>query len=37
MTWLIVGDRKKIEKSIRDLNLGEVHFITTEGKETKTF
>jgi len=37
MTWLIVGDRKKIEKSIRDLKLGEVHFITTEGKETKTF
>jgi len=37
MTWLIVGDRKKIEKSLRDLNLGEVHFITTEGKETKTF
>ncbi|HEU4860084.1 MAG TPA: pitrilysin family protein, partial [Chitinophagaceae bacterium] len=37
MTWLIVGDRKKIEKSIRDLNLGEIHFITTEGKEIKTF
>jgi zinc protease len=37
MTWLIVGDRKKIEKSLRDLNLGEIHFITTEGKETKTF
>lgn len=37
MTWLIVGDRKKIEKSIRDLNLGEVHFINTEGKEIKTF
>ncbi len=37
MTWLIVGDRKKIEKNIRDLNLGEVHFINTEGKEIKTF
>jgi len=37
MTWLIVGDRKKIEKSIRDLNLGEIHFINSEGKETKTF
>jgi zinc protease len=37
MTWLIVGDRKKIEKSIRDLNLGELHFINSEGKETKTF
>jgi len=37
MTWLIVGDRKKIEKSIRDLNFGEIHFINSEGKETKTF
>jgi zinc protease len=37
MTWLIVGDRKKIEKGIRDLNLGEIHFINSEGKETKTF
>jgi zinc protease len=37
MTWLIVGDRKKIEKSIRDLNLGELHFINSEGKEIKTF
>jgi len=36
-TWLIVGDRKKIEKSIRDLNLGEIHFIDTEGKEKKVF
>lgn len=36
-TWLIVGDRKKIEKNIRDLNLGEIHFINSEGKETKTF
>jgi predicted Zn-dependent peptidase len=37
MTWLIVGDRKKIEKSIRDLNLGEIHFINSEGKENKVF
>lgn len=37
MTWLIVGDRKKIEKSIRDLNLGEIHFINSEGKEKKIF
>lgn len=36
-TWLIVGDRKKIEKSVRDLNLGEIHFIDTEGKEKKVF
>ena len=37
MTWLIVGDRKKIEESIRKLNLGEIHFIDTEGKEKKIF
>lgn len=37
LTWLIVGDRKKIEKSIRDLNLGEIHFIDSEGKEVKGF
>ena len=36
-TWVIVGDRKKIEKGIRELNLGEVHFINVEGKEAKGF
>ena len=37
MTWIIVGDRAKIEKKIRDLNLGEIHLINSEGKETKGF
>jgi len=36
-TWVIVGDRKKIEKGIRELNLGEIHFIDVEGKEAKGF
>jgi zinc protease len=37
MTWIIVGDRSKIEQKIRDLNLGEVHIIDSEGKENKGF
>lgn len=36
-TWVIVGDKAKIEKDIRDLNLGEIHVIDTEGKEVKAF
>jgi predicted Zn-dependent peptidase len=30
--WIVVGDRAKIEAGIRELNLGEVHIITPEGK-----
>ncbi len=37
LVWLIVGDRTKIEKGIRELNLGELHFIDAEGKEKKVF
>lgn len=37
MIWIIVGDRSKISKSIVDLKLGEIHYINSEGKETKTF
>ena len=37
MIWIVVGDRSKISKSILDLNLGEVHYIDSEGKETKMF
>lgn len=29
--WMIVGDRAKIEKPIRDLNLGEIRFIDSNG------
>jgi len=31
LVWVIVGDRKKIEKGIRDLNLGEIRFIDPDG------
>ncbi|HUQ97534.1 MAG TPA: pitrilysin family protein [Chitinophagaceae bacterium] len=37
MVWVIVGDRSKIEKGIRDLKLGDIHFIDSEGKEEKGF
>jgi len=32
LTWVIVGDLKKIEKPVRDLNLGEVKVLNAEGK-----
>jgi zinc protease len=31
LVWVIVGDRSKIEKGVRDLNLGEVRFLDTDG------
>ncbi len=32
LTWVVVGDRSKIESGLRDLGLGELHLIDTEGK-----
>ena len=32
IVWMIVGDRAKIEKPIRDLNLGQIEFIDSNGK-----
>ncbi|WP_291228029.1 pitrilysin family protein [Dokdonella sp.] len=32
LTWVVVGDLKKIEKSVRDLKLGEVKVIDADGK-----
>jgi zinc protease len=29
--WVVVGDRAKIEKGVRELNLGEVKFIDADG------
>jgi zinc protease len=31
LVWVIVGDRAKIEPGIRELNLGEIHFIDADG------
>ncbi|MEP7231571.1 MAG: pitrilysin family protein [Ginsengibacter sp.] len=35
LTWVIVGDRSKIEKGIKELNLGPIKYIDTEGNEVK--
>jgi len=35
LVWVIVGDREKIEKGIRELNLGEVKLIDADGNEVK--
>ena len=35
ITWVIVGDRVKIEKGIRELNIGEVQIIDSEGNAVK--
>ncbi len=35
LTWVIVGDRSKIEQGIKDLNLGSIKYIDTEGNEVK--
>lgn len=35
ITWVIVGDRSKIEKGIRELNIGEVQIIDSEGNAVK--
>jgi zinc protease len=35
LVWVIVGDREKIEKGIRELNLGEVKLIDADGNPVK--
>lgn len=37
LTWVIVGDRSKIEKGIQELNIGKIRFIDSEGVERKDF
>jgi zinc protease len=32
LTWIVVGDLAKIEKSVRALNFGEVTILDTDGK-----
>ncbi len=32
LTWVVVGDRAKIEESIRNLELGKIGFLNAEGK-----
>jgi predicted Zn-dependent peptidase len=33
LTWVIVGDRSKIENGVKELNLGPIKYINSEGKE----
>ncbi|HSP34881.1 MAG TPA: pitrilysin family protein [Thermoanaerobaculia bacterium] len=35
LTWVIVGDRAKIEQGVRDLNLGEIRFVDADGNPVK--
>ncbi len=35
LTWVIVGDRSKIEQGIRELNLGTIKFLDVNGNEIK--
>jgi hypothetical protein len=35
LTWVIVGDLRKIEAPVRALNLGEVHVIDADGAPAK--
>jgi zinc protease len=35
LVWVIVGDREKIEKGIRELNLGEVQVLDADGNPVK--
>jgi zinc protease len=35
LVWVIVGDREKIEKGIRELNIGEVRIIDSDGNPVK--
>jgi zinc protease len=37
LTWIIVGDRKKIEAGIKELNLGEIKYIDNKIPEKKAF
>ena len=35
LTWVIVGDRSKIESGIKELNIGTIKYIDSEGNEVK--
>ncbi|HLO80298.1 MAG TPA: pitrilysin family protein [Chitinophagaceae bacterium] len=35
LAWVIVGDRSKIEAGIKELNIGEIRFIDSEGNPVK--
>jgi len=36
LVWVVVGDRSKVESSIRDLGWGEVHVLDADGNPAKS-
>jgi zinc protease len=36
MVWVVVGDRARIEASIKELNLGEIHLVDADGNPVPT-
>jgi zinc protease len=36
LIWVVVGDRAKIERGLRELNLGEIHIIDADGNAVTT-
>jgi zinc protease len=36
LVWVVVGDRARIEPALRELNLGEIHFIDADGNAVPT-
>ncbi len=36
MVWVVVGDRARIEPSIKELNLGEIHLVDADGNPVPT-
>ena len=35
LTWVVVGDRKQIEKSVRELKIGDIEVLDADGKVVK--
>ena len=35
LTWVVVGDRKQIEKSIRELKIGDIEVLDADGNAVK--
>jgi len=35
LTWVVVGDRKQIEKSIRELKIGNIEVLDVDGNAVK--
>jgi zinc protease len=36
LVWVIVGDRARIEPALRELDLGEIHFVDADGNPVPT-